>query len=67
MVSKLEDLKNIGVQEVALSGFAPGEPFIVIVMDLYNRRLHLENRLGFIILLLGEAPAGQKQSFSITM
>ena len=29
MVSKLEDLKNIGVQEVALSGFAPGEPFIV--------------------------------------
>lgn len=29
MVSKLGDLKNIGVQEVALSGFAPGEPFIV--------------------------------------
>lgn len=29
MVSKIEDIKNAGIQEVALHGFSPGEPFIV--------------------------------------
>lgn len=29
MVSKIEDLKCVGIQEVALSGFTPEEPFVV--------------------------------------
>ena len=29
MVTKIQDIKNVGVQEVALTGFVPGEPFIV--------------------------------------
>ena len=29
MVTNIEDIKNAGVNEVALPGFIPGEPFIV--------------------------------------
>lgn len=63
MVTRIEDIKNAGVQEVALSGFVPEEPFYVKLRRPSLMRLAKEGKipnqlLGSAAKLFGEGTTG---------